>query len=87
MYKWFKNEWIAISLKSISGITSLSLQAQCLINVSGDAVIFVRESELEAAAVQLSTAGSQTMNAKGDVTTWSYKMGFNQTWRSLQSIG
>ncbi|XP_073785076.1 C2 domain-containing protein 5 isoform X40 [Danio rerio] len=27
-------------------------QAQCLINVSGDAVIFVRESELEAASVQ-----------------------------------
>ncbi|XP_066489397.1 C2 domain-containing protein 5 isoform X3 [Tiliqua scincoides] len=44
-------------------------QAQCLINVSGDAVIFVRESELEATPVQLSTAGSQLMNARGDVTT------------------
>uniref|UniRef100_A0A670KKG1 C2 domain-containing protein 5 n=1 Tax=Podarcis muralis TaxID=64176 RepID=A0A670KKG1_PODMU len=30
-------------------------QAQCLINVSGDAVIFIRESELEGAANQLST--------------------------------
>ncbi|XP_062990801.1 C2 domain-containing protein 5 isoform X6 [Elgaria multicarinata webbii] len=34
-------------------------QAQCLINVSGDAVIFIRESELEGAPGQQPTAGSQ----------------------------
>ncbi|XP_077196300.1 C2 domain-containing protein 5 isoform X1 [Paroedura picta] len=43
-------------------------QAQCLINVSGDAVIFVRESELEA-PVQLPVASSQPTSARGDVTT------------------
>ncbi|XP_025922710.1 C2 domain-containing protein 5 isoform X12 [Apteryx rowi] len=44
-------------------------QAQCLINVSGDAVIFVRESELEMLPVQPSTAVSQPTNSGGDVTT------------------
>ncbi|KAM9581268.1 C2 domain-containing protein 5 isoform 28-T28 [Guaruba guarouba] len=43
-------------------------QAQCLINVSGDAVIFVRESELEMLPVQPSTAVSQPTST-GDVTT------------------
>ncbi|XP_068805292.1 C2 domain-containing protein 5 isoform X23 [Struthio camelus] len=43
-------------------------QAQCLINVSGDAVIFVRESELEMLPLQLSTAVPQPTSS-GDVTT------------------
>ncbi|KFZ59619.1 C2 domain-containing protein 5, partial [Antrostomus carolinensis] len=43
-------------------------QAQCLINVSGDAVIFVRESELETLPVQPSTVVSQPTSS-GDVTT------------------
>ncbi|XP_073706091.1 C2 domain-containing protein 5 isoform X1 [Garra rufa] len=37
-------------------------QAQCLINVSGDAVIFVRESELESTSVQPQSATPQTSN-------------------------
>ncbi|XP_050991037.1 C2 domain-containing protein 5 isoform X12 [Labeo rohita] len=37
-------------------------QAQCLINVSGDAVIFVRESELESTSVQPQSATTQTSN-------------------------
>ncbi|TRY58632.1 hypothetical protein DNTS_024782 [Danionella cerebrum] len=37
-------------------------QAQCLINVSGDAVIFVRESELDGAPAQLQSANSHTSN-------------------------
>ncbi|XP_064372110.1 C2 domain-containing protein 5 isoform X8 [Dromaius novaehollandiae] len=44
-------------------------QAQCLINVSGDAVIFVRESELEMLPAQPSTAVSQPTSSGGDVTT------------------
>ncbi|XP_065483192.1 C2 domain-containing protein 5 isoform X8 [Caloenas nicobarica] len=44
-------------------------QAQCLINVSGDAVIFVRESELEMLPVQPSTVVSQPTSSGGDVTT------------------
>ncbi|XP_074793781.1 C2 domain-containing protein 5 isoform X10 [Natator depressus] len=44
-------------------------QAQCLINVSGDAVIVVRESELEMVPVQPSAAVSQPASAGGDVTT------------------
>ncbi|XP_014465155.1 C2 domain-containing protein 5 isoform X1 [Alligator mississippiensis] len=44
-------------------------QAQCLVNVSGDAVIFVRESELEMVPVQSSTVISQPTSAGGDVTT------------------
>ncbi|KAG6939579.1 C2 calcium dependent domain containing 5, partial [Chelydra serpentina] len=44
-------------------------QAQCLINVSGDAVIVVRESELEMVPVQSSAAISQPTSAGGDVTT------------------
>ncbi|XP_077049926.1 C2 domain-containing protein 5 isoform X18 [Siphateles boraxobius] len=40
-------------------------QAQCLINVSGDAVIFVRESEVEAASVQPQSATTQTSNGEG----------------------
>nr|XP_042704715.1 C2 domain-containing protein 5 isoform X17 [Chrysemys picta bellii] len=43
-------------------------QAQCLINVSGDAVIVVRESELEMVPMQPSAAVSQPASA-GDVTT------------------
>uniref|UniRef100_A0A8C3GI18 C2 domain-containing protein 5 n=1 Tax=Cairina moschata TaxID=8855 RepID=A0A8C3GI18_CAIMO len=44
-------------------------QAQCLINVSGDAVVFVRESELEILPVQPSTVVSQAASTGGDVTT------------------
>ncbi|XP_061865139.1 C2 domain-containing protein 5 isoform X6 [Colius striatus] len=44
-------------------------QAQCLINVSGDAVIFVRESELEMLSVQHSAVVSQPTSSGGDVTT------------------
>ncbi|NXA50767.1 C2CD5 protein, partial [Nothocercus julius] len=44
-------------------------QAQCLINVSGDAVIFVRESELEMLPVQPSTVVSHPTSSGGDVTT------------------
>ncbi|MGH0131160.1 UNVERIFIED_CONTAM: hypothetical protein FKN15_039921 [Acipenser sinensis] len=44
-------------------------QAQCLINVSGDAVIFVRESELEAMPVQPQTSSTQASNSGTDVTT------------------
>ncbi|XP_014735694.1 PREDICTED: C2 domain-containing protein 5 isoform X6 [Sturnus vulgaris] len=44
-------------------------QAQCLINVSGDAVIFVRESELEMLPVQPSTVAPQPTSSAGDVTT------------------
>ncbi|XP_068046605.1 C2 domain-containing protein 5 isoform X28 [Anomalospiza imberbis] len=44
-------------------------QAQCLINVSGDAVIFVRESELEMLPVQPSAATPQPTSSAGDVTT------------------
>ncbi|KAK7151786.1 hypothetical protein R3I94_008209 [Phoxinus phoxinus] len=40
-------------------------QAQCLINVSGDAVIFVRESEVEAASVHPQSAATQTSNGEG----------------------
>ncbi|XP_054138176.1 C2 domain-containing protein 5 isoform X4 [Melozone crissalis] len=44
-------------------------QAQCLINVSGDAVIFVRESELEALPVPAPVAAAQPAGSAGDVTT------------------
>ncbi|XP_035167239.1 C2 domain-containing protein 5 isoform X4 [Oxyura jamaicensis] len=44
-------------------------QAQCLINVSGDAVVFVRESELEMLPVQPSTVVSQPACTGGDITT------------------
>lgn len=42
-------------------------QAQCLINVSGDAVIFVRESESDVASLQSQSANTQTFNG-GDGT-------------------
>ncbi|XP_066540484.1 C2 domain-containing protein 5 isoform X10 [Hoplias malabaricus] len=38
-------------------------QAQCLINVSGDAVIFVRESEIEAATPQPHSASAHTSSS------------------------
>ena len=44
------------------------LQAQCLINVSGDAVVFVRESELEVVSTQQPTANSQSSCPAGEVT-------------------
>uniref|UniRef100_A0A8D2CRZ3 C2 domain-containing protein 5 n=1 Tax=Sciurus vulgaris TaxID=55149 RepID=A0A8D2CRZ3_SCIVU len=44
-------------------------QAQCLINVSGDAVIFVRESELEVVSAQQPTANCQPLCTGGEVTT------------------
>ncbi|XP_074213551.1 C2 domain-containing protein 5 isoform X7 [Camelus bactrianus] len=44
-------------------------QAQCLINVSGDAVVFVRESELEVVSTQQPTANCQPACAGGEVTT------------------
>lgn len=43
-------------------------QAQCLINVSGDAVVFVRESDLEAMSTQQSAVNCQT-SCPGEVTT------------------
>uniref|UniRef100_A0A673V4B4 C2 domain-containing protein 5 n=1 Tax=Suricata suricatta TaxID=37032 RepID=A0A673V4B4_SURSU len=44
-------------------------QAQCLINVSGDAVVFVRESELEVVSTQQPTANCQPSCPGGEVTT------------------
>ncbi|XP_036876229.1 C2 domain-containing protein 5 isoform X23 [Manis javanica] len=44
-------------------------QAQCLINVSGDAVIFVRESELEVVSTQQPAANCQPSCTGGEVTT------------------
>uniref|UniRef100_A0A452T606 C2 domain-containing protein 5 n=1 Tax=Ursus maritimus TaxID=29073 RepID=A0A452T606_URSMA len=43
--------------------------AQCLINVSGDAVVFVRESELEVVSTQQPTANCQPSCTGGEVTT------------------
>ncbi|XP_062932330.1 C2 domain-containing protein 5 isoform X3 [Cynocephalus volans] len=43
-------------------------QAQCLINVSGDAVVFVRESDLEVVSTQQPTATCQP-SCTGEVTT------------------
>ncbi|XP_060240427.1 C2 domain-containing protein 5 isoform X13 [Meriones unguiculatus] len=43
-------------------------QAQCLINVSGDAVVFVRESDLEVVSTQQPAANCQT-SCTGEVTT------------------
>uniref|UniRef100_A0A8C2W8A3 C2 domain-containing protein 5 n=1 Tax=Chinchilla lanigera TaxID=34839 RepID=A0A8C2W8A3_CHILA len=44
-------------------------QAQCLINVSGDAVVFVRESDLEVVSTQQPTANCQPLCTGGEVTT------------------
>ncbi|XP_078091423.1 C2 domain-containing protein 5 isoform X3 [Mustelus asterias] len=44
-------------------------QAQCLINVSGDAVNFFRDADAESAPSQPQTSGSQTGNGSGDVVT------------------
>ncbi|XP_070309867.1 C2 domain-containing protein 5 isoform X17 [Odocoileus virginianus] len=44
-------------------------QAQCLINVSGDAVVFVRESELEVVSAQQPAANCQPSCPGGEVTT------------------
>uniref|UniRef100_A0A8C5VGC7 C2 domain-containing protein 5 n=1 Tax=Microcebus murinus TaxID=30608 RepID=A0A8C5VGC7_MICMU len=44
-------------------------QAQCLINVSGDAVVFVRESDLEVVPTQQPTANCQPLCTEGEVTT------------------
>ncbi|XP_067860813.1 C2 domain-containing protein 5 isoform X3 [Heptranchias perlo] len=44
-------------------------QAQCLINVSGDTVIFDRDTDVESAPAQPQTSGSQTGNGSGDVIT------------------
>ncbi|XP_057412162.1 C2 domain-containing protein 5 isoform X6 [Balaenoptera acutorostrata] len=44
-------------------------QAQCLINVSGDAVVFVRESELEVVSTQQPAANCQPSCTGGEVTT------------------
>ncbi|XP_051706281.1 C2 domain-containing protein 5 isoform X25 [Oryctolagus cuniculus] len=44
-------------------------QAQCLINVSGDAVVFVRESDLEVVPSQQPTASCQPSCTGGEVTT------------------
>ncbi|KAM8779138.1 C2 domain-containing protein 5 isoform 13-T13 [Rhynchonycteris naso] len=44
-------------------------QAQCLINVSGDAVVFVRESELEVVSTQQPTANCQLSCPGGEITT------------------
>ncbi|XP_027694556.1 C2 domain-containing protein 5 isoform X3 [Vombatus ursinus] len=44
-------------------------QAQCLINVSGDAVIFVRESELEIISPQQPVASCQPACSGGEIAT------------------
>ncbi|XP_072509618.1 C2 domain-containing protein 5 isoform X13 [Notamacropus eugenii] len=44
-------------------------QAQCLINVSGDAVIFVRESELEIVSTQQPIASCQPSCSGGEIAT------------------
>uniref|UniRef100_A0A8C8ZBB1 C2 domain-containing protein 5 n=1 Tax=Prolemur simus TaxID=1328070 RepID=A0A8C8ZBB1_PROSS len=44
-------------------------QAQCLINVSGDAVVFVRESDLEVVPTQQPSANCQPSCTEGEVTT------------------
>ncbi|XP_051889443.1 C2 domain-containing protein 5 isoform X4 [Pristis pectinata] len=44
-------------------------QAQCLINVSGDAVNFVKDSDVEYASSQAQGSGLQTGNGSGDVVT------------------
>ncbi|XP_047643364.1 C2 domain-containing protein 5 isoform X8 [Phacochoerus africanus] len=44
-------------------------QAQCLINVSGDAVVFVRESELEVVSTQQPATSCQPSCTGGEVTT------------------
>ncbi|XP_036615588.1 C2 domain-containing protein 5 isoform X3 [Trichosurus vulpecula] len=44
-------------------------QAQCLINVSGDAVIFVRESELEIISAQQPIASCQPACSGGEIAT------------------
>ncbi|XP_044535267.1 C2 domain-containing protein 5 isoform X4 [Gracilinanus agilis] len=44
-------------------------QAQCLINVSGDAVIFVRESELEIISTQPPIASCQPACSGGEIAT------------------
>jgi hypothetical protein len=50
---------------SLSLSLSLSLQAQCLINVSGDAVIFVRESDQEAIPPLITSGQTSTTGADG----------------------
>uniref|UniRef100_A0A2K6G982 C2 calcium dependent domain containing 5 n=1 Tax=Propithecus coquereli TaxID=379532 RepID=A0A2K6G982_PROCO len=44
-------------------------QAQCLINVSGDAVVFVRESDLEVVPTQQPAANCHPSCTEGEVTT------------------
>ncbi|XP_078409741.1 C2 domain-containing protein 5 isoform X3 [Cetorhinus maximus] len=44
-------------------------QAQCLINVSGDAVNFFRDADVESAPSQPQASGLQTENGSGDVVT------------------
>lgn len=62
-------------------------QAQCLINVSGDAVVFVRESELEVVSTQQPTANCQSSCTGGEVTTWSRLERKSSTkWNSSVSI-
>lgn len=58
------------TLARVTELSSVSfLQAQCLINVSGDAVVFVRESDLEVVSTQHPTANCQPLCAGGEVTT------------------
>uniref|UniRef100_A0A2K6UCF1 C2 domain-containing protein 5 n=1 Tax=Saimiri boliviensis boliviensis TaxID=39432 RepID=A0A2K6UCF1_SAIBB len=49
--------------------TDGSQSAQCLINVSGDAVVFVRESDLEVVSTQQPTANCQSSCTESEVTT------------------
>ncbi|XP_075459024.1 C2 domain-containing protein 5 isoform X12 [Ascaphus truei] len=44
-------------------------QAQCLINVSGDAVIFIRESEVELVPAYSTTSAPQSAGVAGDIAT------------------
>lgn len=53
----------------VTELVLLFLQAQCLINVSGDAVVFVRESELEVVSTQQPATSCQPSCIGGEVTT------------------
>ncbi|XP_078409743.1 C2 domain-containing protein 5 isoform X5 [Cetorhinus maximus] len=57
-----------INMFFIRETTSLR-EAQCLINVSGDAVNFFRDADVESAPSQPQASGLQTENGSGDVVT------------------
>ncbi|XP_075711712.1 C2 domain-containing protein 5-like [Rhinoderma darwinii] len=55
-------------------------QAQCLINVSGDAVIFIRESEVDVASSLTHQQSSQTMAGEGTLISGSFHEDENLCW-------